>query len=99
VYNIRIAYNMFEDMIIKYSWSAVGLIIASIPVFFPEYAGGRTKREEKAIALLESQNAASQNSETPAIDRKTGSRTQGFITNKKYVFYNFILIFFWVLIF
>ncbi|KAI8928345.1 ABC transporter transmembrane region 2-domain-containing protein [Entophlyctis helioformis] len=112
IYRIRIAYNMFEDFIIKYSWSAVGLIIASIPVFFPDVAGDRTKRLEAAIALQESQGsaaapidddgeglgagvssavsaatdllvgAATENA-APTIDRKTGSRTQGFITNKR----------------
>jgi ATP-binding cassette subfamily D (ALD) long-chain fatty acid import protein len=44
VYKLRIAFNMFEDFIIKYCWSAVGLMIASIPIFYPEFAGGRTKR-------------------------------------------------------
>jgi ATP-binding cassette subfamily D (ALD) long-chain fatty acid import protein len=82
IYNTRIAYNMFEDMIIKYSWSAVGLLIASIPVFFPEYAGSRTKREEAAIAAAESQVGPGDVTDAP-VDRKTGSRTQGFITNKR----------------
>ncbi|KAI9352528.1 ABC transporter transmembrane region 2-domain-containing protein [Zopfochytrium polystomum] len=76
IYNIRIGYNMFEDMIIKYSWSGVGFIIASIPVFFPAWAGGRTKREEAALASVPLTGEA-------ASQRQTGSRTQGFITNKK----------------
>lgn len=51
VYRLRIAYNMFEDMIIKYAWSAAGLLIASLPVFFPAIAGvsigdGETEREK-----------------------------------------------------
>lgn len=75
-YHIRIGYNMFEDFIVKYCWSAVGLIMASIPVFFPDFAGGRTKREE---ALLSNTDG------TPSLDAKTGSRTQGFITNKRLV--------------
>ncbi|KAJ3079292.1 hypothetical protein HK102_003876 [Quaeritorhiza haematococci] len=91
VYKIRIAYNMFEDFIIKYSWSAVGLIIASIPVFFPEWAGGRTKREEALIAMEEAQEMQSggivsvgaEGTPVEKVDRKTGSRTQGFITNKR----------------
>ena len=80
IYRIRIGYNMFEDFIVKYSWSAVGLIMASIPVFFPDAAGGRTKREEAEIA----KNASISPAEgAPALDAKTGSRTQGFITNKR----------------
>ncbi|KAJ3311471.1 hypothetical protein HDU76_003113 [Blyttiomyces sp. JEL0837] len=81
-YNVRIAYNMFEDMIIKYSWSAVGLMIASIPVFFPQYAGSRTKQQEAAIASEDSV-IVQNDGDAPKIDRKTGSRTQGFITNKR----------------
>ncbi|KAJ3094476.1 hypothetical protein HDU97_008026 [Phlyctochytrium planicorne] len=84
IYNIRIAYNMFEDMIIKYSWSAVGLMIASIPVFFPDLAGSKTKRQE---ALLVSEEGSVSNADELAakgsIDKRTGSRTQGFITNKR----------------
>ncbi|KAF9942127.1 hypothetical protein BGZ65_009277 [Modicella reniformis] len=39
IYKIRIAYNMFEDFIIKYCWSAVGLTLCALPVFFPTLAG------------------------------------------------------------
>ncbi|KAI8851152.1 ABC transporter transmembrane region 2-domain-containing protein [Chytridium lagenaria] len=84
IYNIRIAYNMFEDMIIKYSWSAVGLMIASIPVFFPNLAGSRTKMQEARIALEEPavDVVASAGGES-TVDKRTGVRTQGFITNKR----------------
>ncbi|KAI8829901.1 ABC transporter transmembrane region 2-domain-containing protein [Chytriomyces cf. hyalinus JEL632] len=100
VYGIRIAYNMFEDMIIKYGWSAVGLLISSIPVFYPEYAGSDTKAREAAIEaqearerdhrkfMQESGDGTSLDSisiNSSVVDRKTGSRTQGFITNKKFL--------------
>ncbi|KAJ3270885.1 hypothetical protein HDV01_007356 [Terramyces sp. JEL0728] len=78
---IRITYNMMEDFIVKYTWSAVGLIMASIPVFFPDRAGGRTKREE---ALLETtMQMSSEGASISISDAKTGSRTQRFITNKR----------------
>jgi ATP-binding cassette subfamily D (ALD) long-chain fatty acid import protein len=81
IYRIRIAYNMFEDFVLKYSWSAVGLLMASIPVFFPDAAGARTKREE---ALLETQPIELIDGvDLPPLDGKTGSRTQNFITNKR----------------
>ncbi|CEG69260.1 hypothetical protein RMATCC62417_05363 [Rhizopus microsporus] len=35
IFKIRIGYNMFEDFLIKYSWSAFGLIMCAIPVFTP----------------------------------------------------------------
>ncbi|ORY46787.1 hypothetical protein BCR33DRAFT_753456 [Rhizoclosmatium globosum] len=84
VYNIRIAYNTFEDMIIKYGWSAIGLLISSIPVFYPEYAGSDTKAREAQIdAQAKLDSVASPGQVT--VDKKTGSRTQGFITNKKFL--------------
>ncbi|KAJ3168723.1 hypothetical protein HDU87_000969 [Geranomyces variabilis] len=80
IYRIRIAYNMFEDFIIKYTWSAAGLLIASIPVFYPEMAGARSKREELRLAQAQATDGSTIVSQ---LDRKTGSRTQGFITNKR----------------
>ncbi|CAO3700867.1 unnamed protein product [Rhizopus stolonifer] len=55
IYKIRIGYNMFEDFLIKYAWSAFGLFMCAIPVFTPhlvnsnqqlvdgDSAGSRTK--------------------------------------------------------
>ncbi|ODQ55429.1 hypothetical protein SAICODRAFT_5376 [Saitoella complicata NRRL Y-17804] len=40
VYKIRISYEMAEDYVIKYSWSAIGLICCSLPVFLPKLSGG-----------------------------------------------------------
>ncbi|KAI8805941.1 ABC transporter transmembrane region 2-domain-containing protein [Cladochytrium replicatum] len=88
IYNVRIAYNMFEDFLIKYSWSAVGLMIASIPVFFPNLAGRRTKREAE---LLDAEERAAGGGEGGALaqavadgsDKRTGTRTQNFVTNKR----------------
>lgn len=89
---------MFEDFIIKYSWSAVGLLISSIPVFFPDYAGARTKREEAALKSITEEAEVTRNGSVPqtnvamkaspvqansTFDKRTGSRTQGFITNKR----------------
>jgi ATP-binding cassette subfamily D (ALD) long-chain fatty acid import protein len=73
-YRIRIAYSMFEDFVIKYSWSAVGLLIASVPVFFPEWAGAKVRMEEREKAV-----------DAGAVARTTGQRTANFITNKRWV--------------
>ncbi|KAI8391468.1 ABC transporter transmembrane region 2-domain-containing protein [Radiomyces spectabilis] len=35
IYKLRISYHMFEDFLIKYAWSAFGLIMCAIPVFKP----------------------------------------------------------------
>ncbi|KAJ3312114.1 hypothetical protein HDV04_003368 [Boothiomyces sp. JEL0838] len=81
IYQIRISYNMMEDFIVKYTWSAVGLIMASIPVFFPERAGGRTKREEAMLETIP--QLSSEGASISLAAAKTGSRTQRFITNKR----------------
>lgn len=66
IYKLRISYNMFEDFLIKYAWSAFGLILCAIPVFMPKLAG--------VSAVLAPGMSA---------DEQVGSRTRGFITNKR----------------
>ena len=83
-YRTKISFNMLEDFVIKYCWSAVGLMIASIPVFMPDYAGGRTKRYELELSKLDKAQGGAKG--VSRMDLKTGSRTQGFITNKRYIF-------------
>jgi ATP-binding cassette subfamily D (ALD) long-chain fatty acid import protein len=48
IYRIRIFYNMFEDFVMKYSWSAVGLLVCAVPVFFPTFAGRKAIKGEAA---------------------------------------------------
>ena len=96
IYRIRIAYNMFEDFVIKYSWSAVGLLVASVPVFFPSWAGSRERRSlvagsNSAVEDLESIGSAVAAIDSSAVTGSVeagaksshGSRTEGFITNKR----------------
>ncbi|KAI4168177.1 MAG: hypothetical protein LQ343_006616 [Gyalolechia ehrenbergii] len=39
IYRLKIRYNMLEDFVIKYSWSAFGYLITSLPVFLPDWSG------------------------------------------------------------
>ncbi|KAL4785337.1 ABC transporter transmembrane region 2-domain-containing protein [Aspergillus varians] len=39
IYSLKIRYNMLEDVILKYSWSAFGYLITSLPVFLPAWGG------------------------------------------------------------
>ncbi|MCJ1409110.1 hypothetical protein MMC19_003188 [Ptychographa xylographoides] len=39
IYRLKIRYNMLEDFVVKYSWSAFGYLIASLPVFLPTWGG------------------------------------------------------------
>ena len=61
---------MFEDFLIKYAWSAFGLILCSFPTFVPSIAG--------AAGLIESGGF----SDTESRERL---RTGNFITNKRFV--------------
>ncbi|RUS28889.1 ABC transporter transmembrane region 2-domain-containing protein [Jimgerdemannia flammicorona] len=71
ILKIRITYNMFEDFLIKYAWSAVGLGMCAVPVFFPAWGGVAGRAELGTVAV----EAGS----------RVGDRTRGFITNKSYV--------------
>ena len=39
IYGLKIRYNMLEDFVLKYSWSAFGYLISSLPVFLPHWGG------------------------------------------------------------
>ncbi|KAL2174723.1 ABC transporter transmembrane region 2-domain-containing protein [Thermothelomyces heterothallicus CBS 202.75] len=51
VYHLKIRYNMLEDFILKYSWSAYGYILSSLPVFLPAWGGlgGKSEQAEHAV--------------------------------------------------
>ena len=39
IYSLKIRYNVLEDFILKYSWSAYGYLLSSLPVFLPAWGG------------------------------------------------------------
>ncbi|OCK85573.1 peroxisomal ABC transporter-like protein [Lepidopterella palustris CBS 459.81] len=39
IYSLKIRYNMLEDFVLKYSWSAFGYLITSLPIFLPAWGG------------------------------------------------------------
>jgi ATP-binding cassette subfamily D (ALD) long-chain fatty acid import protein len=68
IYSLKIRYNMLEDMILKYIWSAFGYLMTSIPVFLPAW-GGFGGVQELAGA--------------PEQSGRERSRMKDFITNKR----------------
>ncbi len=68
IYSLKIRYNMLEDFVLKYSWSAFGYLITSLPVFLPAWGG------IGGVLELASSNEAS--------GRERG-RMKEFITNKR----------------
>lgn len=69
IYRLKIRYNMLEDFVLKYSWSAFGYLITSLPVFLPEWGGLSTSRSH------------SPSPSEPQDPSQT--RMQAFITNKR----------------
>jgi ATP-binding cassette subfamily D (ALD) long-chain fatty acid import protein len=39
IYSLKIRYNMLEDFVLKYSWSAFGYLVTSLPIFLPMWGG------------------------------------------------------------
>ncbi|KAL7753936.1 ATP-binding cassette long-chain fatty acid transporter pxa1 [Sorochytrium milnesiophthora] len=90
IYRIRIGYNMFEDFLIKYVWSAVGLGVCAVPVFFPQWAGYKERQQTRQIESSAASlvTGGSNQPEAPSVSQlatgsKTRSHTQSFITNKR----------------
>ena len=72
IYRLKIRYNMLEDFVLKYSWSAFGYLITSLPVFLPEWGGsdGRSELPDPDASEVASSN-------------RSHARMQQFITNKR----------------
>ncbi|KAK5992901.1 ATP-binding cassette sub-family D member 2 [Cladobotryum mycophilum] len=68
IYMLKIRYNILEDFILKYSWSAYGYLLASLPVFLPAWGGVGGAAE------------MAENGEKGGRER---NRMKGFITNKR----------------
>ncbi|KAL9022205.1 MAG: hypothetical protein Q9185_000605 [Variospora sp. 1 TL-2023] len=71
IYRLKIRYNMLEDFVVKYSWSAFGYLITSLPVFLPEWSG-----------LANTPEPAFPSSSSPSLNPQH-TRMQSFITNKR----------------
>lgn len=72
IYRLKIRYNMLEDFVLKYSWSAFGYLITSLPVFLPEWGGSDGRSE---LPASDASGVASSN--------RSHARMQQFITNKR----------------
>ncbi|KAF2170089.1 hypothetical protein M409DRAFT_19696 [Zasmidium cellare ATCC 36951] len=75
IYRVKVGYNMLEDFVLKYTWSALGYVITSLPVFLPEMGLAPEPKVSK--------NVTPEVADTAEAGDRTGSRTKQFITNKK----------------
>lgn len=70
ILRIKVSYNMFEDFVLKYSWSALGYLFSSLPVFLPTWSGNDAAAER--IVSGGGQK-----------DHRERDRMRQFITNKR----------------
>ncbi|KIJ39058.1 hypothetical protein M422DRAFT_781181 [Sphaerobolus stellatus SS14] len=70
IYKIRIAYEWTEDFVIKYTWSAAGYLLISIPILFT--------RRKRSVGV---QTAG--NPETGNTDDAVADRTENYISNRR----------------
>ncbi len=73
IYRLKIRYNMLEDFVLKYSWSAFGYLITALPVFLPEWGG----------LGGHSELSSTRSTTSSSLTNRSHSRMQQFITNKR----------------
>ncbi|RMD40355.1 hypothetical protein DV735_g4782, partial [Chaetothyriales sp. CBS 134920] len=73
IYAVKVRYNMLEDFVLKYSWSAFGYIITAIPVYLPAWAGAIAA---SAVSDIQTDGQAA------SLNRERGHMKE-FITNKR----------------
>lgn len=80
IYLVKIRYNMLEDFIVKYSWSAYGYLLSALPVFLPAWGGlgGMTELVGSGVMTAPTATTAT----TTSGDRER-ARTKDFITNRR----------------
>lgn len=71
VLRIKVPYNMIEDIVLKYAWSGLGYLFASLPVFLPAWSGN-----VKQDTYVPSINMAKK-------DFHERNRMREFVTNKR----------------
>lgn len=92
IYKIKVGYNMLEDFVLKYSWSAFGYLITSLPVFLPALGG--LKEGEKGPRAGSSGKLPydspsgdvehlGRDPDQSRSDDRSGGRMKQFITNKR----------------
>ena len=82
IYRIKVGYNMLEDFVLKYSWSAFGYLITSLPVFLPALGGLTDVTDTLPVASVESKSPSAATKPVDHSDQ-SGRRMKQFITNKR----------------
>lgn len=77
IYYLKVGYNMLEDFVLKYCWSATGYMITSIPVFLPMIT---QLGQETMTSGKDSTNSDTQ--ERAGTQEESSNRMSQFVTNK-----------------
>jgi ATP-binding cassette subfamily D (ALD) long-chain fatty acid import protein len=84
IYGLKIRYNMLEDFVLKYSWSAFGYLVTSLPVFLPAWGGlgGASELLDIATTATVAVSTAA-SSDADVKGSRSRARMKDFITNKR----------------
>ncbi|KAI7610187.1 ABC transporter transmembrane region 2, partial [Hortaea werneckii] len=94
IYKIKVGYNMLEDFVLKYSWSAFGYLVTSLPVFLPALGGLSEEAKRSPRANVASRSSDEESSadvehlgrdpeQSYSASERSGGRMKQFITNKR----------------
>lgn len=82
LYRVKVAYNMLEDFVIKYCWSASGYLITSIPVFLPMIAQLAQEASGLQSGAARKESGKPRSGEQSDASTESSSRMSQFVTNK-----------------
>ena len=89
IYRIKVGYNMLEDYVLKYSWSASGYLLSSLPVFLPvigelaQHAGASRSASERSLVSSSSSNISRDAAGLSEANEKSLGNMKQFVTNKR----------------
>lgn len=82
LYRVRVAYNMLEDFVIKYCWSASGYLITSIPVFLPMITQLAQEASRAQSGSANKQSEKVESADQDEASNESSNRMSQFVTNK-----------------
>ncbi|KAF2454716.1 putative peroxisomal ABC transporter [Lineolata rhizophorae] len=83
IYGLKIRYNMLEDFVLKYSWSAFGYLVTSLPVFLPAWGGLGGVIERASGGSSDETITEEHAAPSPGMGGRERGRMRDFITNKR----------------
>lgn len=76
IFKIRVAFNMTEDFVLKYAWSAAGYVIIAAPFLFGQKKPQSESADESAAPLRGVPKK-------PSVESTVASKTESYISNRR----------------